>query len=299
MASEDAQRLRAELVAEQDKPDLGLEARRKEWLESAEGDPVPEGTKIEAVEMAGVPAEWVQHPESPGEGVFLLLHGGAYIAGGCVTHRNLASRFSKASGARVLVPDYRLAPEYPFPAALEDVSAVYGALLRNSGSPGRISIGGDSAGGGLTATLLLALRDAKGPLPSSAVFLSPWVDLTVSGESYEARRELDPSMTKEGLLEAAECYAGDADPAHPLLSPVKADLAGLPPLLVQVGDHEVMLDDSVVFAARAQEAGVEAEIEIWPEMWHVWHQWAPDLPEAEDAIAKAGAFVKARFQPAP
>src|SRR5690606_4869209 len=103
------------------------------------------------------------------------------------------------------------------------------------------------------------------------------------------------SMTKEGLLEAAECYAGDADPAHPLLSPVKADLAGLPPLLVQVGDHEVMLDDSVVFAARAQEAGVEAEIEIWPEMWHVWHQWAPDLPEAEDAIAKAGAFVKARF----
>ncbi|UJQ94518.1 alpha/beta hydrolase [Mariluticola halotolerans] len=295
MASTDAERIKAELIADKNTPELGLEESRKEWLENAANDPVPEGTKVEPVELAGVSAEWVQHPDSPGKGVFLFIHGGGYRAGGCITHRNLAARLSGASGTRVLVPDYRLAPEHPFPAALEDVSAVYGALLRNMMSPSQISIGGDSAGGGLAATLLLALRDAKGPLPSSAVFLSPWTDLTLSGESYETRREFDPSITREGLQEAAAQYAGTADPAHPLLSPIKADLTDFPPMLVHVGDHEAMLDDSLVFAERAKQAGVETEIEVWPDMWHVWHQWAPDLPEAEEAIEKIGVFIKAHF----
>lgn len=296
MASEDAARIKAELVADKNTPKLDLETSRREWLENAANDPVPEGTLIEEVELAGVAAEWVQHPESPGDGVFLLIHGGGYIAGGCITHRNLAARLSLASGTRVLVPDYRLAPENPFPAALQDVSGVYGALLRDGVLPSRISIGGDSAGGGLAATLLLALRDAKGPLPTSAVLLSPWTDLTVSGETYETHREIDPSITREGLMEAALQYAGDSDPAHPLLSPIKADLSGFPPMLIHVGDHEAMLDDSVVFAQKAREAGVDVEIEVWPEMWHVWHHWAPDLPEAVEAIDKIGVFVKAHFE---
>lgn len=296
MASEIATRIREELRAEKDKPELELEASRKDWLENAANDPVPEGTKIETVTISGVPCEWVQHPESPGVGVFLLLHGGGYVAGGCVTHRNLASRISLASGTRVLVPDYRLAPEYPFPAALEDVSKVYGDLLRNSLSPSRISVGGDSAGGGLTATLLLALRDANGPLPSSAVLLSPWTDLQAKGESYETNKDNDPSITKEGLLDAAEKYVGKADPAHPLLSPINADLTGFPPVLVHVGDLETMRDDSIVFAEKAQSAGVLVEIEAWPDMWHVWHQWAPDLPEAVEAIDKVGLFIKSHFK---
>lgn len=296
MVSENAERIREELRVEKAKPQLELEESRREWLESASDDPVPEGTNVEVVELAGVQCEWVQHPESPGVGVFLLLHGGGYISGGCITHRNLASRISKASGTRVLVPDYRLAPEHPFPAALEDVSAVYGALLRSETSPSRISVGGDSAGGGLTATLLLALRDAKGPLPSSAVFLSPWTDLKVSGASYEANKDVDPSITREGLLDAAEKYAGATDAAHPLLSPVNADLTGLPPSLVHVGGLETMLNDSTVFAERAESAGVQMVIEVWPEMWHVWHQWAPDVPEAVEAIEKVGSFIKSHFK---
>lgn len=296
MASEDAERIRAELITDGKKPELDLEQRRNEWMETAASDPVPEGTIVETVELGGVAAEWVQHPESPGNGTFLLLHGGGYIAGGCITHRNLAARISGASGARVLVPDYRLAPEHPFPAALQDVLAVYGALLREGESPSRISVGGDSAGGGLTATLLLALRDAKGPLPSSVVLLSPWTDLTASGTSYETRRGLDPSITRDGLLDAAAHYAGDADPAHPLLSPINAELTGLPPLLIHVGDHEALLDDSIGFSEKARAGGVDVEFEIWPEMWHVWHHWAPDLPEAVDAIEKIGVFVKAHFQ---
>lgn len=296
MASENAERIREELRVEKAKPELELEESRKDWLENAANDPVPEGTKIEAVELAGVPCEWIQHPESPGNGVFLLLHGGGYIAGGCITHRNLASRISEASGTRVLIPDYRLAPEHPYPAALQDVSAVYGALLRTKMSPTRISVGGDSAGGGLTATLLLALRDAKGPLPSSAVFISPWTDLQTTGDSYETNKDIDPSITQEGLLDAAEKYAGDVDHAHPLLSPINADLTGFPPCLIHVGSVEAMLDDSTVFAKRAETAGVSVEIEVWPEMWHVWHQWAPDVPEATEAIEKVGNFIKSHFK---
>jgi len=295
MATDDAERIRAEIFAEKAKPQLELEASRKEWIENAANDPIPDGTDINISEVDGIPVEWIRHPDSPGEGVFMLLHGGGYTSGGCITHRNLASRISQVSGTQVLVPDYRLAPEDPFPAALQDVSAVYGALLREGMHPEELSVGGDSAGGGLSATLLLALRDAGGPLPSSAVLLSPWTDLTLSGESYESRNELDPVITREGLADAAIKYAGTNDPAHPLLSPMMADLAGLPPTLIHVGDHETMLDDSVVFARRAQESGVDVEIEVWPEMWHVWHQWAPDLPEAVEAIEKIGVFIKSHF----
>jgi len=295
MATEDAERIRAELFAEKAKPELELEAGRREWLEKAASDPIPEGTHVEISEVDGVPVEWVRHPDSPGEGVFLLLHGGAYVSGGCVTHRNLAARISEVSGTQVLVPDYRLSPENPFPAALQDVSAVYGALLREGLRPQELSVGGDSAGGGLTATLLLALRDAGGPLPSSAVLLSPWTDLTLSGESYTALEEIDPIIKTKFLLDAAGKYAGSNNPSHPMLSPILANLEGMPPILIHVGEHEAMLDDSVIFAQRAQEIGVDVEIEVWPEMWHVWHQWAPELPEAVEAIGKIGVFIKSRF----
>ena len=295
MASEGAERIRAELFEKQKQPRLDLEARRQRWLDEGAEARGPEGTEIEPVDVDGVSGEWIQHPESAGEGVFILMHGGGYVSGGCVTHRNLASRISAVSGTRVLVPDYRLAPEHPYPAGLQDVSTFYGALLREGVLPQHIAIGGDSAGGGLTATMLLALRDAGGPLPSSAVMLSPWTDLTVSGESYAERQDRDPIIKRDHLLEAGVQYAGDMDPAHPYLSPVNADLTGLPPLLVHVGEDEAMFDDSDKFVERARAAGVEVEYEAWPEMWHVWHACAPDVPEADEAIAKIGVFIKAHF----
>lgn len=293
MASSQADAVKATLFAEEKDPDKPLELRRSEWIADAEANSKPpEGTKIEAAVLAGVPAEWITHPDALGVGVFLLLHGGGYNAGNCVTHRRLASLISAASGMRVLVPDYRLAPENPFPAAVQDALAVYGAVLADKIPAGQICVGGDSAGGGLAAALLLALRDAGAPLPASGVMLSPWTDILCEGESYAERKEIDPSIDPDGLRDAGRLYCGEGDPNHPLMSPVKADLAGLPPLLIQVGDCETMLDDSRVFAQRAEAAGVDVSLEVWPEMWHVWHQWAPDVPEAVEAIDKIGRFVR-------
>jgi acetyl esterase/lipase len=231
-----------------------------------------------------------------GEGVFVLLHGGGFVNGGGATHYGLASRLSKVTGMKVLLPDYRLAPEQPYPAAVIDAVAVYGAILASGVPAEKIVVGGDSAGGGLTLQMLLALREADAPLPLAAVLLSPWTDLTQSGASYDKNAARDPIIERDRLTEAARQYAGDLDLASPLLSVLNAELGGLPPMLIHAGGHEVMLDDSAMFAERARAAGVEVLLEVWPEMWHVWHQWAPDCPEANDAIDKIGAFVKAQVR---
>jgi len=292
LASAEAEQVLQQLMAERGAPMPPLAQRRREWLERAEAEPLPAGTKTSAVEAGGVIADWVEHPDCDGEGVFLLLHGGGFNAGSPVTHHKFASYLSQATNMKVLVPDYRLAPEHPFPAALHDCLAVYGALLSETGETDQIAIGGDSAGGGLVASLLVAIRDAGGPLPSSATLLSPWLDLTNSGKSYTDNAESDPQISKARHDEMGPLYFGEADPSHPLISPAFADPKGFPPTLIQVGDIETMLSDSTDFAAKAEKAGVDVELQVWPNMWHVWHQNAPDVPEAMEAFSKIGDFVR-------
>jgi acetyl esterase/lipase len=222
----------------------------------------------------------------------LYLHGGGYVIGSLTTHRGLAGRLSQAAKARVLLIDYRLAPEHPFPAAVEDATAAYRWLLAHGCTPARLAIAGDSAGGGLTVATLVALRDAGQPLPAAGVCLSPWTDLEGLGESVTSKASADPIVQKEMLLRLASCYLGDADPRTPLAAPLYADLRGLPPLLVQVGTAEILLDDALRLAERAKAAGVAVTLEAWDDMIHVWQLFAPLLPEGQQAIARIGEFVQ-------
>lgn len=256
-----------------------------------QGTQLPEGTQVETLTVAGVPAEWVSAPEAASDRVLFYLHGGAYTIGSCNTHRGLAARLSAAAGVKVLVLEYRLAPENPFPAAIEDATAAYRWLLQRGIKPEHIAIGGDSAGGGLTLGTLLALREAGEPMPAAAILLSPWTDLTASGESYQSRVELDPMIQVGRINEAVKHYAGDNDLRTPLISPAFADLQGLPPMLIQVGDHEVLLSDSLTVAENARKAGVDVTIEVWPEMWHVFQTLAAMMPEAEQAINQSGKYL--------
>ncbi len=240
----------------------------------------------------GVSAAWITAPGAAEDRAVLFLHGGGYIMGSLNTHRDLMGRISRAAGTRVLGLDYRLAPEHPFPAAVDDTVAGYQFLLDQGLSPARLAIAGDSAGGALTLAALIAGRGAGLPMPAAAVCLSPFLDLEGTGESITTRADVDPIATPEVIDVWAKAYLAGADPRTPLANPLFADLAGLPPLLIQVGDHEVLLDDSTRLAQRAQAAGVHAELEIWPEMIHRWHSYAAVLPEGQQAIDGIGAFLR-------
>ena len=250
--------------------------------------------RSEPVDAGGVPGEWIAAPSAAGGRVIYYLHGGGYTVGSINTHRALIARLSAAAGARALAIDYRLAPEHPFPAAVEDATAAYRWLLEGGADPSNVVIAGDSAGGGLTVATLVALRDARIPLPAAAVCLSPWVDLEGIGESATTRKAADPMIDPEGGLEQARLYLGGADPRTPLAAPLYADLSGLPPMLIHVGDAEVLLDDSTRLAARAKAAGVDVTLEVWPDMIHVWQFFAAVLPEGQQAIDRIGAFVRER-----
>ncbi len=206
----------------------------------------------------------------------------------------MVSRIARASNARALSIDYRLAPEHPFPAAVEDAIAAYKWLLAQGYKPGKIVIAGDSAGGGLTLAALLAIRDAGLPMPAGAVPISPWTDLEGTGESVRTRAARDVMVTQDNLQSSAKQYYGMHDPKDPLVSPVHANFRGLPPMLIQVGDAEILLDDATRVAKSAKAAGVEVELEVWDEMPHVWHVFAKLLPEGQQAIDKIGKFVIAR-----
>jgi monoterpene epsilon-lactone hydrolase len=250
--------------------------------------------KCERVEAGGVDAEWVCAPNAARDRFVLYLHGGGYVIGSVNTHRDMIARISRAAEARVLALNYRLAPEHPFPAAVDDAVAGYKWLLAQGAKPSRIAIGGDSAGGGLAAATLVAIRDAKLPTPAAGVMLSPWVDLEGLGESMTTRVEADPVVRKEGLVGMAQAYLGGQDPKTPLAAPLYADLKGLPPLLIQVGDAETLLDDSTRLEARAKAAGVNTKLEVWPEMIHVWQLFASFLPEGQQAIDGIGKFIVAQ-----
>jgi acetyl esterase/lipase len=240
----------------------------------------------------GVPGEWITAPNSTDQTTILYLHGGGYTIGSLNTHADLVSRIARASAARAFSLDYRLAPENPFPAAVEDATTAFRWLLKQGVRPETIVIAGDSAGGGLTAATLLALKQAGDPLPGAAVLLSPWTDLDGTGDSLKTRAEADPMIVVDPLKDMGKVYAGTAELTDPLVSPLYGDYSGLPPILIQVGDCEVLLDDSTRYAERAKAAGVDVTLEVWDEMIHVFQIFAPTLPEGQQAIDKIGEWVK-------
>ncbi len=254
------------------------------------------GTVVDVVDAGGAPGEWLVPPDADPTRAVLYLHGGAYTGGGPGSHRGFASTLAAAVGCPVLLVDYRLAPEDPFPAALDDAVAAHG-WLTGAGrgiDPGRVLVTGDSAGGGLALSLLVALREAGAPLPAGAALLSPWTDLGLSGDSHATEDGRDPMCSTETLAQSAEAYAGDVALDDPRVSPLYADLAGLPPLLVHVGEVEVLRDDSVRLAERALAAGVEVELLVAPGMIHVWHLFAGVVPESTRDLAAVVAWLRAR-----
>jgi acetyl esterase/lipase len=255
---------------------------------------MPEGSLVEPVAAATVPAEWLYAPDADESRVLLYLHGGGYLLGSIATHRSLAARIAVAAGIRALIIDYRLAPEHPFPAALEDAVAAYDFLLDQGFAPERVAIGGDSAGGGLAIATLIALRDSNRPLPGAAIALSPWTDLEATGESIQTRA--DPMLgSKDDLLATASLYLNGADPRTPTASPLYGDLAGLPAIAIQVGTAEKLLDDSTRIAERIRSVGGEVELEVFADLIHVFQSLAPHVPESLDAIEKLGSFLNRRL----
>jgi monoterpene epsilon-lactone hydrolase len=252
---------------------------------------LPKGIQIVKELADGVPAEWLIPPGiSPGR-VVLYLHGGSYVAGSINSHRSLVANIAIAARARALIIDYRLAPEHPHPAAVEDAVTAYKWLIKGQADPRHLAVAGDSAGGGLALALLVSLRDRNVPLPAAGICLSPWTDLAFSGESWKSKAAVDLIIYAYKELEFAGMYLGGIDAKTPLASPLYADLKGLPPLLVQVGTYEVLLSDSTRLVDRAKEAGVNAVIDEWEKMQHVWQFAASFIPEGRRAIARIGEFI--------
>ncbi len=247
---------------------------------------------FEPIDTDGIKGAWITPPDLSSGKTILYLHGGGFIAGSIRTHRDLASRIAKASCARLFTVDYRLVPEHPFPAALNDALAAYKGLLNRGTNPGQVVVGGDSAGGGLALSLLVKLGRGKLPLPQRAVFLSPWVDLENKNPSIHVNRGKDPMLTPTMLDESARLYT-EGDLSDPLVSPINADFDGLCPVLIHVGENEILLDDALLLARNARESGVEVEVEVWDEMFHVFQYFARYLPAARQAVEKIGRFTAA------
>jgi acetyl esterase/lipase len=258
--------------------------------------PAVEGVEAEPAIVGGIRCEWVRgRGVKRNDAALLYLHGGGYTVGSPRSHRHMLGPLSSDGGLPILAADYRLAPENPFPAAVDDSVAAYRGLLESGLAAGKLAIAGDSAGGGLTIATLVAARDKGLPMPACAVAISPWADLSQGGESFRARARRDPIVKKEGVDAMSAAYLNGADPRTPLASPLFADLRGLPPLLIQVGTEEALHSDAVGLAARAEAAGVEVSFESWGGMIHVWHIFHPILSEGRDAIARTGAFLKSRI----
>ncbi len=265
-------------------------ARMETMMEMVPRDP---DVRRERVSAGGVPADWFRTPRSAEDRVVLYLHGGGYAVGSIETHRDLVGRLAYAADARALAIDYRLAPEHPFPAALDDALAAYRWLLDSGVEARRVVVAGDSAGGGLTLGMLVAARDRGLPLPAGAVCLSPWVDLEGLAATLDSNHDTD-YVPRDTLLEFAGMYLAGADPRTPLAAPLHADLAGLPPLLIHAGGAEGLLDDARRIAERARASGVRVTFDVWPDMPHVFHAFAAFVEQGRQAIAQIGEFVVAR-----
>lgn len=268
----------------------GLRSVMEQFLEAFAT--TPDFVNVEDVDAGGVPSEWVSVASSDREAVLLYLHGGAYLIGSADTHRGLAWRLAAKAHCRVLMIDYRLAPEHPFPAPVDDAFAAYCWLLDQGFDPDRIGISGDSAGGGLALALLAKLRDEGKPMPAAAFCISPWTDLAATGPSMKTNAKADPMFDPGAVPRAADIYLNGENPYHPYASPLYADPTGFPPVLIHVGSTEILLDDARRMAHNLRMAGVECELDVWADMPHVWHVFGAALPEARAATAKGAAFLE-------
>lgn len=256
---------------------------------------LPQGVTVESTQIAGCHAEWLRPDNAASEGVVLYLHGGAYTTGSCITHRALAGRLARASGRATLLIEYRLAPEHPFPAALDDAIAAYQAL--RAMNSGKILLAGDSAGAGLALALVQRLRQMQTPMPLAMALMSPWTDLTHISETHQTKASVDPYFpTPERLVASARAYAGETPLNDPLVSPHYADLTGFPPMLIHVGEYETLLNDSLWLAERVQAVGGMAGVKVWPGMWHVWQALGGKMREADESIGELGRFLDDQFR---
>jgi epsilon-lactone hydrolase len=293
MADQEIDAVRALLLAKP-RPD-GLSERRKRLDDLGVMYKIATDVRIESVDANGVRAEWSSTPDADPACVILFLHGGGYVSGSIESHRPLATEIGRVCGARTLALGYRLAPEYPFPAAIEDALAGYRFLLSHGIEPRHIAVAGDSAGGGLTVALMVSARDGGLPQPACGWCISPWVDLECLGGSMTSKAGVDPLIQKPYLQELAAAYLNGTDPLSALAAPMYADLKGLAPLLIQVGSAETLLDDAVRLANVAGIADVPVTLEIWPDMIHAWPLFHQQLAAGRHAIASAGAFIRSKM----
>jgi epsilon-lactone hydrolase len=259
---------------------------------------LPREVAFERLMLAGLPAAWLRPDSADQAKVLLYLHGGGYVIGSIDSYKMLCGHLARALQFNLLIPEYRLAPEQPFPAAVEDAQKVYRWLLAQGYQPKNIVIVGDSAGGGLSLAAVLALREAGDPLPAAVVCLSPWADLAFTGQSHATKTAAEAMLTSAGLREWAAYYADTEKPTHPLISPVYADFHGFPPLLIQVGSEEILLDDALMVAEKAQADGVAVTLQVWASLWHVWHALGDLLPENRRAFAEIRQFVRRQLKEA-
>ena len=275
------------------RPKLTEVSERRDAINAfAKAFPPAADVTIEKMTLGGVPAEKSRTPGDDAAGAILYVHGGGYVIGSLDSHRHLVTEAGRAAGVPVYALDYRLAPEHPFPAPVEDTVAAYKQLLAQGIAASKITIGGDSAGGGLVIGAMLAIKDAGLPTCAAGWCISPWVDMEARGASFTDRASTDPTVQKPTILFMAGHYMGKADPRHPYASPIHGELRGLPPLLIQVGACETLLDDSLQLARLAGMADVPVDLQVWPEMIHIWHIFHPVLGAARRAIADGGVWVQ-------
>jgi acetyl esterase/lipase len=293
MSDAEIRALRAKLATQPRSPDYrqrrqDIDARGLEYG-------VPADVVVEPVSVGDLRAEWLSTPGADRNSAILYLHGGGYVIGSMDSHRHLVAEAGRAAASWALSLDYRLAPEHPFPAAVDDALAAYRFLLGRGIRPGRIAIAGDSAGGGLVVSAMLAIRDAGLAQPACGWCISPWVDMEAIGGTMETKAAEDPTVQKAGILDMARMYLNGADPRSPLAAPIYADLRGLAPLLIQVGAAETLLDDAIRLAKLAGAADVRVDLQIWPEMIHVWHLFHPELSAGCRALEEGGSWVRAQM----
>jgi acetyl esterase/lipase len=278
---------------------IGWAERRQRLDEVGSHWPVADDVAFDPVDLDGVPGEWSMIAGSDASRVLMFFHGGGYCSGSIRSHRSMVAEAGRAAGIRTLAVGYRLAPEHPFPAALDDARTAWRFLRKQGIAAENVVLGGDSAGGGLTLALMLELRDAEEELPGCAWLVSPWTDLTMSGGTLATKDAIDPLIHAAYLHELADAYLPAAmDRKDPRVSPLFADLAGLPPTLIQVGSAETLLDDAARLASAAGAADVAVTLEIWPHMIHAWHLWNAHLGPGRRALGNAGQFIRGYLEAA-
>jgi acetyl esterase/lipase len=276
-------------------PSFSVEVARRTWYQYSDDFIVPESIEQRADHIGDMAVEWVQRPEASAQHAVLYLHGGGYVCGSIASHRPITAELAKTFKGGVLSLDFRLAPEHPFPAALDDAVSGYRYLLDRGVSPGGIAIAGDSAGGGLAICTITALRQRGLPSPGAAWVISPWSDLTNAGQTIQRNAATDPIVFLAALTASRDLYLAGEDHAHPLATAAEAGFAGFPPLLIQVAATEILLDDAIRLARLAALRNVAVTLDVWPGMVHVWHLFARDLQEARDATAQAAQWLNARL----